>query len=108
MAYYETKRNDTEPTEVTLGRGKGGVLPLVGATVVFRMESEGLTPVKRVTLVCPVVDADAGKVRIPWLAADVNVAGMFRAEFEVTFADGTIKTVPNSGWDTVKIYKDLG
>lgn len=55
-----------------------------------------------------IVSAAAGTVRYDWAANDTRVAGTFNAEFEIEWSDGRKQTVPNDGYLTVSIERDLG
>lgn len=52
-------------------------------------------------------DGAAGEVSYDWTAADTDTGGHFKAEWEVTFSDGTIRTFPNPGFTHVRIGGDL-
>jgi hypothetical protein len=94
---YRIKSGDTKPLDATLREGgtSGPAIPLVGATVRFRMRAVLGGPL--LGGVCTLTDASAGKVRYVWQAGDLNVPGSYNAEFEITFGDGSIRTVPNDG-----------
>lgn len=49
----------------------------------------------------------AGKVRYNWSASDTASVGTYEGEFEVTFADSTIETFPNSGFFSIIVTDDL-
>lgn len=36
------------------------------------------------------------------------VTALYRAEFQITWSDGTIETVPDEGWELVEVLEDLG
>lgn len=46
-------------------------------------------------------------VQYNWTAPDTETAGVFDAEFRVTYADGGIETFPNSGFIPVRIGEDV-
>ena len=52
-------------------------------------------------------DGSAGKVRYNWSASDTASVGTYEGEFEVTFADSTIETFPNSGFFSITVTDDL-
>lgn len=107
MDVFVIKQNDTSPAL------RFALLPktvvLTGATVVFNMAKRaGDTPkVNRSPAVVEVEDTTP-TVRYDWDAADTDENGTFLAEFEVTYADGTVETFPNDSYITVKIARHLG
>lgn len=55
-----------------------------------------------------VEDAVGGIVSYAWDAADTSATGIFDVEFEITWSDGGIETIPNESYKTVEIKDDLG
>jgi hypothetical protein len=51
--------------------------------------------------------ATAGQVRYVWQAADTTTPGLYNAEWEVTFTDGTVATFPNERYLLVEMKADL-
>jgi len=104
MADFFLKQNDTSPAlEYTLSP----LTNLSGASVVFNMtDSDGVVKVNRQAAV--VDDAVNGVVQYLWQAADTDTAGLFLAEFEVTFADATVETFPNATDIGVSVAADSG
>ena len=106
MTFY-IKQNDTSPSILaTLQDAEGSAVDLTGAGVRFHMRS--------MTLNQTVVDAAAvivtdlsGEVRYNWDAADTASVGSYQAEFEVTYADGSIETFPNDSFIRVDITDDI-
>ena len=78
----------------------GSVVDLTGATVRFHMGDVIDAP-------AIIVNATGGVVRYDWATGDTDVAGSYRAEFEVTFVDGRIETFPNDTSIGVIIREDL-
>jgi hypothetical protein len=100
------KRNDTLPVvDATLYGGDGNPINLSGATVRFLVATPDGTLV--VDGAASVIDAANGKVRYAWAPADTKTSGTFRAEFQITFGDGSILTVPNDSYIPVRIVEDL-
>jgi len=107
MAYeFFIKRNDTSPSiRVICKDGDGEVVSVTGATIRFHMFDKAGTEV--VDAAGSINDGAAGDIQYDWQAADTDVSGIFNAEFEVTFADGSIETFPNYGYIKVRVYEDL-
>lgn len=51
--------------------------------------------------------ATSGIVQYAWSGSDTATAGMYSAEFEITFGDGKIETFPNSDYIRVEILDDI-
>lgn len=81
---------------------------LTGATVVFilRNQKTGALKVNRGS--CSIVDATLGQVRYTWQTTDLNIAGVYNGEFEVTFATGKPLSFPQEDYIEITIEKDLG
>jgi len=54
-----------------------------------------------------ILDAQQGIVYYEWNSGDTDTAGRFKAEFEVTYADGGIETFPNYGDITVYVTEEI-
>ena len=112
--HFKQKTGDTLPLTAVL-RSKDGPVDLRGATVVLNLKpmindvgprvSEGACVVEQVNLV------DQGKVRYEWGVNETDKPGICRAEFRVTFGDGTVETFPDgtAGDDylTIEFVQDL-
>lgn len=112
MATYVVKKRDTAPVvSDTLLDGDGVAVNLSGATVAFHM-----TDWTRSTVVIASGSAtgpsggaldSSGVVEYAWQTNDVAAAGIYRAEWQVTFAGGKVETWPNDGMAVVEIVEDL-
>lgn len=101
------KKGDTyPPLRAYLQMRTGTPIRIEGATVrlVLKDEEDNIVLNKIVTI----EDFNSGYVSYRWLPADTAVAGEYRGEFEITWLDGSILTVPNDGYFTLNIVKDLG
>jgi hypothetical protein len=103
----EIKRGDTRPLDVTL---TANWIPLSGGigAVKFLMQPRKVGQGSVVNADAQVLDETKGLVRYAWLPEDVDTPGLHRAEFEVTFDDGTVETFPNGEWLDIDILPDLG
>lgn len=108
MATVRIKQHDTRPLDAVL-EDQNGPVNLAGVlSVKFLMKPKLSGQGTTVDGDATVVDALAGKVRYAWLSGDVAAAGAHRAEFQVTFADGSVETFPNGDYVDVVILEDLG
>ena len=105
---FTIKKNDTRPELAIqiIDESTGNPLNLAGATAVFSMKDRsGVLKINRAS--ANIFDAVNGKVKYTWQAADVNTAGIFRGEFEVTFAAGAKATFPSDGDIVITILEDV-
>ena len=107
---FKLKRNDTaDDLQLTLKDAAGSAVSYASATPIrFHMRKAGASSAK-VDAAATIVDAANGVIKYVWIAADVNEAGDFIAEFEITFSGGKIQTFPNSKENRliVRIREDL-
>jgi hypothetical protein len=114
---FAIKQNTTTPDiEARLADGNGAV-DLTGASVLFVMRSMKTGTVK-VSHAATVLVADpselssasAPNVVYEWLPADTNTAGLYEAEWRVTYADGQTQrfpTEPRRRYTTIEVQKAL-
>lgn len=110
MATFSIKEGDTSPS-ISYTLSPETVI-LTGATVVFNMvDRAGVAKISRGS--CSITDNGDGTatgtptVQYNWTADDTDTAGLYRAEFEVTYSDSTVETFPNSDFIAVNVTKDL-
>ena len=106
---FYIKKGDRLPAITgTCRDGDGVVISLAGATVKFVMSrTPGGTPVVNAAAAV-VAPATGGRVTYAWAAIDTAVAGIYYAEFEVTFPGALPLTFPSDKYITVIIGTDLG
>ena len=102
---FSIKQNDTSPSMLaTLQDALGVPVNITGATVNFYMGNiNGNIVDSTATIVSPL----DGQVRYDWVASDTANSGMYQAEFEVIYTDGTKETFPNNDYISVVIKPDL-
>lgn len=111
---FSIKTGDTgSRIQSTLENSGGTAVDISGASVIFKMGpfSGGTLSVAGTAVIDQVgagtVDGTRGQVHYNWPTGGVTTADWYRAEFEVTFASGTIQTFPNTGYLTVAVTRDL-
>lgn len=109
MSVTTIKRNDTKSRRWILRQNAGKtVIDLTLATEVrFLMKPHAGGPGPTVSAVLVIEDV-AGKVRWDPVIGNVAVAGLFDAEFQITWQDSRTETVPSDGYEVVQIRADLG
>lgn len=106
MTFY-IKQNDTVPSlRADLRDGDNNAIDLSGASVKFIMREMGGNSATINTLAI-IVDEAGGTVQYNWQDGDTDTIGSYQAEFEVTYADGTVETFPNSGYVRIEILDDI-
>lgn len=53
-------------------------------------------------------DAANGEVTYTWGTADLDTAGVYDAEVQVTWTGGAIETFPNGGYNRIRVVDDIG
>ena len=109
---FTIKRNDTLPA-LRLNIYDRGCLgqtehfDLTGATgVTFTMmDSTGNYKVAKKDAV--IVSSSGGTIQYNWAAEDTDEGGLFKAEFQLQYANGGRLTVPQQGFITIEIPKDI-
>ena len=101
------KRGDTRSAiKAMLKSPEGAPVNLTGASVRFIMVS--LSGAPKIDRQIDALDASGGLVLVAMESADVDTAGVYRGEFEVTFPDGRKETYPNDDYLVISIVPDLG
>lgn len=100
------KQHDTWPPLIAILSDATGPLDLTGATIkVILKPTTGSNIVGTCSIVAP---ASAGKVRYNWVVGDTAAVMSYNGEFEITWGDGTVGTVPNDTYFTLAVVADLG
>ena len=123
MADFTLKRGDTKPAlAVQLTDTVGAVttpIDLTAATTVkliMRNQSAPPGSSPAVNSACSFVDRAQGRISYQWGPANTSSAGLFNTEFQITWNDGGIETVPNDAipannglpYYVIEIKEDLG
>lgn len=112
MPTYTVKRGDTAPVVTdTLEDSTGAAVNLTGATVKFHMATWDLATVVIAAGTVTAIGGGAldasGGVQYQWQAGDTLLRGVYKAEWQVTFAGGAVETWPNDGYAVVDIPGDV-
>lgn len=103
---FVIKQGDTSPSlRATLKDAELNAIDLTGAVVIFHMKSVGGE--LKVSTQASILDQANGLVQYIWTPSDTNTVGTYYIEFEVTYADGSVETFPNKGYQVVSIVKAL-
>lgn len=106
---YEIKAGDHGfAISTTLSDGGGPLQNLDGATILFKMkpapESDSdADPFSAAAT----FDAGTGLTSYVWQSGDTDTPGLYRAEWQVTFLDGSRVTFPADEWDEILIHDSL-
>lgn len=112
MADVDIKRGDTWPPVDAVLSDQSGPIDLTTASSV-KLLFKTVTGSTTYTRTCTITNALAGAVRYSWVAGDAatgptSVVNSFNIEWEITWSDGGITTVPNVGYKTLSVTADLG
>jgi len=103
---FRIKQNDTSPSlEATLSDANLVPVNLTAATVMLHMKAIGGDVVLDEQMT--ITDAEGGVVQYDWQAGDTATVGTYYVEFEVTYADASIETFPNTGSLVVSVVREL-
>lgn len=104
------KQGDTSPSFAYTLYEPDRVTPvnLTGASVVFKMGTLDALGTPAVSAAAAIVSSSGGQVRYDWAKGDTDVSGEKVAEWEVTFADGSIETYPNKTYLPIFITPQIG
>jgi hypothetical protein len=103
---FSIKQNDTSPSlQATLKDAQLVPVDITAATVKFHMKSlDGFVKIDDTMII---TDASGGVVQYNWQANDTDTVGTYYVEFEVTYADASVETFPNTGSLIVSVVKEL-
>lgn len=104
---FVIKRNDLGPDlGITIEAPAGTAVDLTGTTVRFHMKLPGASSAK-VDAAANIDSATDGEVSYTWQSGDTDTAGLYLAEFEVTFAGSVVRTFPVDDYLYVNVLPDL-
>ena len=104
---YTIKEGDTfPPLRAYLQNADGSPIRIAGATVLFKVTDKNNNIV--INTPVNVVDEEHGYVRYDWNLGEPLSVGVYTAEFEITFQNGTIVSVPSDGYIIINVVKQVG
>lgn len=108
MTSIKVIQGDTIPLTTQLNWGDGTYIDLsFASTVKFMMTAWG-SIIATVSDECVIVTAAEGIVRYTWHAGETDTVGFYGVQWEITYTDGTIYTVPTDGKKYLIITGELG
>lgn len=115
MAEYWIKQGDTAPRiESTLTDGANTPVDIAQADIFFtlrRIDDDGTPIVNKIAAsndqITDGEDGSRGFVHYDWTIGDTDIAGGYRAEWEVLFVNNLVMTFPNNGYDLIAIIEQL-
>jgi hypothetical protein len=110
---FTIKQGDTTSILSGVVENSGGTaVSIQAATVIFRMApvSGGTCSVAGTATIDQVdagLDGSIGQLHYSWTPTDTAQAGLYAAEWQVTFSGGAIQTFPNGDPILVRITEDI-
>lgn len=111
MADVTIKQHDTRPvlTRYLIQSVAGATSPVdltSVSSIGFKMRHTS-APVVLVTGVASIVTVSSAYVAYKWATTDNATSGIYNAEYELTYTDGGIETVPNDTYFSIEVVDDL-
>jgi len=113
MTVFEIKRNDTKPyIAATLQDANGSALDLTNtSSISFNLGTNDNAFTSVLSGNCVITGSSTGAVEYRWASGtstgiDTNRSGLYLGEFEVTYLDNSILTLPSDHSLVVKINED--
>ena len=112
---YPIKEGATWPPLRATLRDKKGPINLVGADVFLRMRDAADLGDVLLGGACLNLDdgteGNRGKIEYQWLTVDTETPGVYRIEFKVVFAPGTLQErvtkIPNDDYDLIEVVAEV-
>ena len=113
MSIFKIKRNDrSRSIKEKLVNADGSTPDLSGASVQFLMSDRpshsSLKIESSAVIFTDGTGGDDAVVRYDWASGDTDTAGLYDAEWEVTYSSGKTETFPSDGYTIVEVVEDLG
>lgn len=111
MADVTMKQNDTrQPLVRNLRQTVDGVAGVIALTTASKVDLHfrPANAAYKVSGTCLIASAAGGVVQHNWIVTETATVGLFDAEFEITWNDGGVETVPNDGYFSIEFVDDIG
>lgn len=111
MSDVTMKQHDTRPvlTRYLIQTVNGATSPFdltgVGSIGLLMRHTSALAVV--VNGVASVVTVSSAYIAYKWATNDTATTGIYNAEYQVSYTDGGVETVPNDGYFSIEIVDDL-
>jgi hypothetical protein len=108
---FKIKQHDTLPDYVvTLLDSNGNPIDLsTVASVQFLMRPTGTQGTPTVNEAMEIVgDPTEGSCQYSWQGGDTDASGVYDVEYELTFNNGKVLTIPTDKYDALTVYDDIG
>jgi len=100
---FYVKAGDLSPAiRTSLVNGSGEIVNLTDATARFHMR-ELKTKTTVIDTSAHIVDDRLGLVQYNWKTDETSTPGIYQAEFEISYPDGSTETFPSDGYIDVEI-----
>lgn len=106
---FQIKQHDRLPVVgVYLEQETGDPVPSLAAAsrINFHMRATGAASYL-VSGQATLISASLGEVEYHWQAGETATAGLFQYEFEVLWAGSKLQTVPNQGYEPLRVVDDI-
>jgi len=108
MTVFQIKRNDTKPSlAVQFLDATGSAIDLTNTTAIsFNMATNDNSYTSVFSGAAVITGSTTGNVEYQWSLSDTNRSGTYLGEFEATFIDSSVLTLPCTHSLFIKINED--
>lgn len=111
MSDVTIKQHDTRPvlTRYLIQTVNGATSPVdltAVSSIGFKMRHLS-APAVLVTGLASIVTVSSAYIAYKWATNDTATAGIYNSEYELTYSDGGLETVPNDGYFSIEVVDDL-
>lgn len=107
MTTLGVKQHDSGRRMTDVLRDTAGPIDLTNAVGVKLLARNAVSLAVKVNAACTFTASSAGSVAYVWTAADLDTAGSLQFEYQITYSDGSIYTVPSRKYHRLVITADV-